>query len=211
MKGVMTLKFDRPALRSSLALAVACGAAALSGCNPSKDLEQAPPPAPPQQKPQPDEVAPKPTKQSTPTKPKSAQIPDRVNQLADLQKATIRIGGHKIDVWVMDNDSKREEGMMFLKDKDVAANQGMIFIFPAPQQASNGFWMHNTLIPLDIIYVSPNKTVLNVQHGKPKNDTNLPSTDTYGSVIELKGGEAEKLGIVHGTKVEIPSTVAAIE
>lgn len=135
--------------------------------------------------------------------------PNRVYQLRFLKHATLKVNGKSIDAWVMDNDLKRQEGMMFLTDKDVKEDQGMIFVFGTPQQndAGHGFWMHNTILPLDIVYIAQNHHVLNVQKGKPQDDKNLPAAATYQFVLELKQGEAAKLGIKPETVIEIPGDV----
>ena len=94
---------------------------------------------------------------------------------------------------------------MWVTDKDLKDNQGMICLFPEPKVQS--FWMQNTLIPLDIIFLDKDGKVLNIAHGKPKDETLLPSTGPANYVLELKGGMAAKLGISAGTKLTIPSTL----
>src|SRR5579862_4924359 len=84
-----------------------------------------------------------------------ATNPNRVNQLRDLKVVPIKAASQTVRAWVMDTESKREEGMMFLTSKDVSEKQGMIFVFPDVQPAKNSFWMHNCPLGLDIIYISP--------------------------------------------------------
>lgn len=139
----------------------------------------------------------------------SGDNPYRIYQLRTLPKTTLVANGHKIVAWVMDNDPKREEGLMFVKDKDIKPSQGMIFVFPRASDQS--FWMHNTLIPLDIVYIAPNGKVLNIQKGKPQNDSPLPSAGAALYVLELKSGAAAKFGIKAGTKISIPANVKTSE
>ncbi len=139
--------------------------------------------------------------------------PRRVHQLKSLKVVKISASNHIIDSWVMDNDQKREEGMMFLTDKEVKSNQGMIFVFDTvqPNNGQHAFWMHNTLIPLDVIYISAAKKVVSISTGKVEDDTPLLPKGAYKFVLELKGGLAKKLGIKPGTRLNIPASVFAID
>ena len=140
---------------------------------------------------------------TTPGAPQAGDNPRRIHQLRELEHGDVVAGRQKIDAWLMDDESKQQEGMMFLTDKDVKDNQGMLFVFDSPKPQS--FWMQNTLIPLDIIYIDAKGKVLNIAHGKPKDETPLPSTGSAQYVLELKSGMASKFNIGPGTVVTIPS------
>lgn len=135
-------------------------------------------------------------------------VKERMFQLDDLQRVTISVRDHKFQVWVMDVHQKRQEGMMFLQDSDVKADEGMIFVFPDIQYRR--FWMQNTLIPLDIAYLNLDGKILNTYTMRP-----LDTTTDYGSnggaiyVVELKGGTFAKKGIRPGDKFVIPQEVVA--
>lgn len=103
----------------------------------------------------------------------------------------------------MDDDAKQQEGMMWLTDKDVKDDQGMLFVFPSAAQQS--FWMQNTLIPLDIIYIDAKGKVLNIVHGKPRDESPLPSSGPAQYVLELKDGMAARYRIGPGTVLKIPA------
>ena len=143
----------------------------------------------------------------------AAQIinPNRIHQLKNLKVTKLVAAGHTIDAWRMDDEAKNEEGMMFLTDKEVKTNQGALFLFPQIQPADqyHGFWMHHTLIPLDIIYIGANKKVVNIAEGKVENDSVLMAKAPYFYVLELKQGTAKKYGIKPGTVFQIPSSVKA--
>jgi uncharacterized membrane protein (UPF0127 family) len=143
--------------------------------------------------------------------PDPSDNPNRAFQLRTLKHAGLKINGKSIDAWLMDTAAKQTEGMMFLTDKDVKDDQGMLFVYNAPQPKTGGFWMHNTILPLDIIYIAQNHKVLNIQKGKPHDDTNLPPAASYQFVLELKQGQAEKLGMKPETLVDIPKDVRAGE
>jgi uncharacterized membrane protein (UPF0127 family) len=146
--------------------------------------------------------------------PKIEGNPNRVHQLKDLEKYDQTIKGKPFHLWVMDSDAKQQEGMMFLTDAEVKADEGMLFAFTSPQPTKypngnpRGFWMQNTLIPLDIIYLSPQGKVLNIGKGQPRNETTVPAAGEFLNVVELKGGTAARLGLKPGDTIEIPKILA---
>ncbi len=137
--------------------------------------------------------------------------PNRIHQVSKLQVAKVTAAGHTISAWLADDEGKNQEGMMFLTDKEVKENQGMLFLVPRIQTADqyHAFWMHNTFIPLDIIYIDKDQKVVSIAHGKIKNDTPLVAAKPYFYVLEVKAGVAAKYGIKPGTKFAIPSSLKA--
>jgi uncharacterized membrane protein (UPF0127 family) len=104
----------------------------------------------------------------------------------------------------------REKGLMFRKEGDLAANEGMLFIFPI--QKIQSFWMKNTYINLDMIFIDRNKNVVGVLHDVPSGTTDLRSVGEPSLyVLELLGGEARKAGIERGwtmqTRSDLPLVV----
>ena len=75
----------------------------------------------------------------------------------------------------------------------------MVFPFDPPRKAT--FWMDNTPLPLDLIFVGPDNRVLNVLPGKPFSRDLIPSAGITAAVIELNLGEAERMGLKPGDKV----------
>jgi uncharacterized membrane protein (UPF0127 family) len=100
----------------------------------------------------------------------------------------------------------REYGLMCVRE--LAPHTGMIFVFSAVDQ-SQPFWMKNTLIPLDMIWVRKSGDVSHVEANVPATTTDTPDVaipnrlgvGTY--VIELAGGEAALAGIVPGTHLDV--------
>ncbi len=87
---------------------------------------------------------------------------------------------------------ERAQGLMFRKD--LGADRGMLFIFP--ETTTGSFWMHNTLIPLDIIFIGGDKKIINiVARAEPQTDTPREPEAPYLYVLEIEGGRAEQLGI----------------
>lgn len=134
---------------------------------------------------------------------------DRQYQVEDLGTTTVVFNDKdKVVCWVMDEAVKRAEGMMFLEDEDFTEDQGMIFVFSQPQPLS--FWMHNTLVPLDIAYVDSSGRIIKTYTMKA-----LDETSDYGSkgnakyAIELKAGYLKKHRVKPGDYVSISSRVKA--
>ena len=101
----------------------------------------------------------------------------------------------KIDIEVADSDQKREQGLMYRKS--MSDENGMLFIFDTPEPKN--FWMHNTYISLDIIYVSENRQIVTIARKcKTLNDENIPSGKDAQYVIEVNGGWCDKFGVKEG-------------
>lgn len=108
-------------------------------------------------------------------------------------------GRHAFQVEVAASAEEQSKGLMFRTE--MGADEGMIFPMPSPRIAS--FWMKNTVIPLDIIYIGTDGRILNIfSMTEPYSETPLFSSEPVKAVLELNGGRAEALGIATGDKVE---------
>ncbi len=94
-------------------------------------------------------------------------------------------------------DHEQAKGLMFRTE--MGADEGMLFIRNPPGVAS--FWMRNTVIPLDIIYIGNDGRILNIVNAIPYDETPLHSQGIAAAVLELNGGRAEQLGIKPGDSV----------
>ncbi|MBA3724961.1 MAG: DUF192 domain-containing protein [Armatimonadetes bacterium] len=121
--------------------------------------------------------------------------------LASYDRATISVKRHKIDVYVADDQDKQTEGLMFVEDGELGADEGMIFVFPDEQYRS--FWMKNTLIPLDIAYLKSDGTILNIVRMEPLMEIGYPSEGLARFAVEMKAGWFEKNGVKHGARFEL--------
>jgi uncharacterized membrane protein (UPF0127 family) len=89
-------------------------------------------------------------------------------------------------------------GLMFRTAMGV--DEGMIFPMRPPRLAS--FWMHNTVLPLDLIFIGTDGRIMTIAaNAVPYDDTNLDSGGITSGVLELNGGRAAQLGIKVGDKV----------
>jgi len=101
-------------------------------------------------------------------------------------------------VEVAADEATREQGLMFRTHLD--DDQGMLFDFHTPQQVS--FWMKNTLIPLDMIFIRADGTIANIaDNTEPSSETPIPSAGPVLGVLEIGGGLTQELGIKAGDKV----------
>lgn len=138
-----------------------------------------------------------------------ARNPNRMFQLRELQRVNIKFGKKVIPSWVMDTEMKRQEGMMYLTESEVKENEGMIFVFKRAQPLS--FWMRNTILPLDLMYLDAKGRVLNVAMGRPFDESPIPSAGPAQYVLEMRFGSARRLGIRSGSLLTIPPSVKAKE
>ncbi len=105
---------------------------------------------------------------------------------------------YTFQVEVARSEGEQEKGLMFRTS--MGADEGMIFPMNPPRYAS--FWMKNTVIPLDIIYIGADHRILNVAaNAVPYSETPLYSEGRAAGVLELIGGRAAQLGIGKGDLV----------
>jgi uncharacterized membrane protein (UPF0127 family) len=107
-------------------------------------------------------------------------------------------GTHRFTVQVAATADQQERGLMFYRS--LGPDQGMIFPYDPPQDVA--FWMKNTLIPLDIIFIRPNGTIARITKAKALDETPLPAGEPIAAVLEIRGGRAAELGIKPGDHVD---------
>lgn len=99
---------------------------------------------------------------------------------------------------IADTPEEEQRGLMFRTS--MGEKEGMIFLFPRPQQQR--FWMKNTLIPLDMLFIKADRTILGiVENAEPKTETGRMVPGESQFVLELNGGTSAKLGIKAGQTV----------
>jgi len=110
-------------------------------------------------------------------------------------------GVHSFTVELADTDETRASGLMYRKS--LPEGRGMLFDFKQEQPVS--FWMHNTYIPLDMIFIRADGRILRIaENTEPLSDRLVPSGGPVQGVLEVIGGTARKLGIAPGDRVAHP-------
>ena len=108
-------------------------------------------------------------------------------------------GAHDFQVEIAADDESREIGLM--NRRYMAADHGMLFEFE--KEGPQTFWMKNTYIPLDMVFISRAGVVTNVvANAEPLSETTIPSGPPCAAVLELNGGVAAKIGLRVGDRVE---------
>jgi uncharacterized protein len=116
--------------------------------------------------------------------------------------ATIEIvtktGVHAFSVELATTNTQRQRGLMFRKS--LPEGHGMLFDFKVDQDVS--FWMHNTYIPLDMIFIAGNGRIVHIaRNAKPMSDALIPSDYPVRAVLEVIAGTADNLDIAVGDQV----------
>ncbi len=109
-----------------------------------------------------------------------------------------------LTVEIADRADQRTRGLMFRESLDELA--GMLFVFEGEQHG--GFWMRNTLIPLDIAYLGADGTVLQIVQGVPLSEDVLWAAQGYWYTLEVNAGWFGRHGLGVGDRVAIPPEFA---
>ena len=136
-----------------------------------------------------------------------AQEPARPLDLASFPRTSLEIthrGGdhaahtYPFTVWIADTPGRAEQGLMFVSD--LPETMGMVFPMQPPQVAT--FWMKNTYIELDMLFIGADGRVTKIiQRAVPMSLQTLSSDTPVSAVLELKGGVVAKLGLHAGDTV----------
>lgn len=115
----------------------------------------------------------------------------------------VEVGGQRYYVEIADDDRERARGLMFRDE--LGSNEGMLFIWRQP--APRSFWMLNTRIPLDIVYIGPDLDIVGWSLDTPPCRTrrcpNYPSGAPAQYVLEVNAGEMARLGVEIGDSVRV--------
>ncbi len=105
---------------------------------------------------------------------------------------------HQFNIWIANTDTRQEQGLMFVRD--LPASQGMIFPMVPPRVAT--FWMKNTYIELDMIFIGADGRIVKIiDRVQPLKLDTQSSDRPVAAVLEIKGGEAARLGVKVGDRV----------
>ncbi len=115
----------------------------------------------------------------------------------------VEVKGERFEVTIADDDQSRARGLMFVDE--LPADQGMFFVFR--REAPRAFWMRNTRIALDIIYLNAELEVVDIiKNAKPCRSQRCPSYPSARPaqyVLELNGGMSDRLGLNTGDTINV--------
>jgi len=107
-------------------------------------------------------------------------------------------GAHTFTVEIADEPAEQARGLMFRPS--LPAEAGMLFLFDPPKRAN--FWMENTMIPLDMLFIDDTGRVESIAERKDTYSRRVSSSEgVVRAVLEINGGLAQEYGIVPGTRV----------
>jgi uncharacterized membrane protein (UPF0127 family) len=119
-------------------------------------------------------------------------------------KLQITVGRKPVDfdVWLADTPGRQSQGLMFVRS--LPAQRGMLFVHDSPKQI--GMWMKNTYIPLDMVFIDAQGRIQQIvaqttPHSLETIRSDLPAL----AVLEIGGGEAQRLGLKPGQRVSHPA------
>jgi len=119
-------------------------------------------------------------------------------RIAVETRASIR--RHLFEAWRAETPQTREQGFMFVEDREVRPDQAMIFTYDSPQHVA--MWMRNTLLPLDMLFVDVHGCVVTIkQNAQPGSLAEIKSRVPVSLVVEFKAGTVAAQGMAVGDRV----------
>jgi uncharacterized membrane protein (UPF0127 family) len=111
-------------------------------------------------------------------------------------------GRHVFKVWLADSPQRQSQGLMFVRS--LAPGRGMLFVHEQPRTIS--MWMKNTYIPLDMVFIDARGRIQQiVEQTTPHSLDLIRSNEPALAVLEIAGGEARRLGLRPGQRVQHPA------
>ncbi|MFH0981920.1 MAG: DUF192 domain-containing protein [Planctomycetota bacterium] len=136
--------------------------------------------------------------------------PDEPNTLEKMPTAIVRIKDHSFKVWIADDPQETTRGLMFVTKEQMApladgTERGMLFVFDYDH--STGFWMRNTMIPLDIAFIRVDGTIVTIRTMAPFDERSYLASEPYRYALEVNANVFSRIGIRAGDHVPIPDSV----
>lgn len=111
-------------------------------------------------------------------------------------------GTHSFNVWIAADDLSRARGLMYVRE--LPAGRGMLFLFDRPQYAA--FWMKDTYVSLDLVFIGPDGVVVNIaKDTEPLSLRSIKSEAPVKGVLELVAGTAATIGLSAGDRIVHPA------
>ncbi|PZO80496.1 MAG: hypothetical protein DI629_07075 [Mesorhizobium amorphae] len=110
-------------------------------------------------------------------------------------------GERSFSIEIADEPAERSAGLMYRQT--MADDHGMLFVMDGEEQV--GFWMQNTPMPLDLLFIAGDGTIRRIMQGEPLSEAVITPGEPVRFVLELKAGTAKRLGIEAGDRVRHPA------
>ena len=114
-------------------------------------------------------------------------------------------GERSFTIEIAAEDGERAAGLMFRTE--MLDSHGMLFVFPSTRRV--GFWMKNTPMPLDLVFIGEDGLIRAIMPGEPFSQASISPPDPVRFVLEIKAGMAQRAGIEVGDRVRHPAIQAA--
>lgn len=119
------------------------------------------------------------------------------------QLSIIATDGRKVPIEIEVASDQQEKALGLMFRTELGDHQGMLFPYEEPRELS--MWMHNTYIPLDMLFIRPDGVIHRIERqAEPLSDRVITSEGPVSAVLELAGGAADRLGIKPGDRVQHP-------
>ena len=136
--------------------------------------------------------------------------PSEPNALEQMPTDTVRIKDHAFQAWIAAGAEEVERGLMYVTKEEMApledgTERGMLFVFG--YERSTGFWMRNTIIPLDIAFIREDGVIVTIHTMAPFDERSYLPSEPYRYALEVNANVFAGLGIRAGDQVQIPESV----
>ena len=126
---------------------------------------------------------------------------------ATLPTTRLTIGRNTYILEIAQTEHDRDKGLM--QRDSMPTDRGMIFIFA--DETERSFWMRNTRIPLDVLYVDSVGRIVSIHRMEPYVESGTKSKGAAKYAIELNAGQAQAAGVLEGQSLQIPADVKGIQ
>ena len=138
--------------------------------------------------------------------------PPQAGELTDRETVDLQINGHTFRAWIADEPEERRQGLMYTTAEEMAplpdgTERAMLFVFDYDQPTSQGFWMKNVVIPLDIAFIRSDGTIATIRTMAPLDLSSYYSEASYRYTLEVNANVYSGLDISVGDTVQIPESV----